>query len=237
MEYRYYGVQLNLDDSVMGVYRYYKEGFKLFELTIPNDGIVKIKNSPEYLDVIKDFIIKNYEINFYLRVPHLSFTGVLDLNQIKELFIFCKDYGFAGLVFKPGEALSADVNHFKEAKYSVVKFMNNYGHLGVNNGVKVYWESSNSGFGSVENIIDMVHKESQTPFRAIFQTKLCLENYVIGKYTLQEACEYATDIFFTDYEGNHSEILKIAKYKPAFVPWGGEGNFKSKLIWEESLTD
>jgi hypothetical protein len=144
------------------------------------------------------------------------------------------------LVLKPGEALSTDENHIWEAKQAIVAFMERYGHLCKINRVHVYWESSSSGFGSVENIIDiMIKGHTSNHFHSFYHTKLCLENYVKGKYSLKEAGEYATNIFFTDYEGDHSEILRLTRsgIKTAFVPSGKEYSFKCKLIWEESLSD
>lgn len=239
---RCYGVQLNHDARTMAVYHNYEEGFKAFEITMPEVNLSKFERLPEFHSVLQGLMDKDDKVELYLRLPSLSFTGALKHEIIVAMFKFCKEQGFKGLVLKPGEALSTDANHVREAKNAISAFMSRYGHLCRINRVNVFWESSSSGFGSVENIIDIMLDShySCNAFHNFFHSKLCLENYVKGKYTLKEACEHASEIFFTDYEGDHSEILRLARglsNKTVFVPSGKEYSFKCKLIWEESLTD
>jgi hypothetical protein len=212
---------------------YYENEFKVFEFILGVSSVSEINRFSKLFVSLSSGVPKDDKIEFYLRVPNLSFTGVGSCDQISEVIDLCKAFSIKKLVLNLGKALSNENSDIRKAKASVIAFMNRVGPQCEACGVHIYWENTTSGFGNVEDIIEILSKK-RIKYRQFFETRFNLENFVASKYSLEEACKFATDIAFSDYDGNHEEILKLTKGKTIMLSRTNGFNFKNKLVWEES---
>jgi hypothetical protein len=234
MHNRKFGRQTNLTRPIRGHLRYYNEGYRVFEHSMADLSAFEINRCPKTFTSLNEKLPKDDQIENYFRAPNLSFTGFgSNCDRISDVFDLCKTFNIKKLVLRLGEARSTGENHIKIARDSVIAFMNKIGTECESFGVHIYWENSSSGFGSIENIIDILSNE-KLEYREFFETKFNLDNFVAGKYTIQEVCEFATDIAFSVYDGNHEKILNLTKGKTTFISNINGNNFIKKLTWEEA---
>lgn len=230
---RKFGLEINIDQYPRGLKNYYKAGFKVFEFTMRVVNQEAIKSFSRKFHNLTNDLPEDDEIEFYLRTPSLSFTGIGDYNLFPEILDLCDRYEIYKLVLKPGEAISDEVSHKEEAIKKVINFMNQYGSEFLENRFQVFWENSSKGFGSIENIIDILtNKDFRYP--RYFKSKLNFEGYVEGKYSLEDACEFAADLFLANPANDHRKILEYTKEKTIFLTYHNGDSFKYKLNWEES---
>jgi hypothetical protein len=174
MHNRKFGRQTNLTRPIRGHLRYYNEGYRVFEHSMADLSAFEINRCPKTFTSLNEKLPKDDQIENYFRAPNLSFTGFgSNCDRISDVFDLCKTFNIKKLVLRLGEARSTGENHIKIARDSVIAFMNKIGTECESFGVHIYWENSSSGFGSIENIIDILSNE-KLEYREFLRLNLIL---------------------------------------------------------------